>query len=753
MAAVEEFSRSVEDGLKLAKRISAGKDRSFAGTPPCPAGGMDRSSLDLLLPGAPMAYAVIGDPAIVDNPDIPSYQPHVHGRRDPPALIPLHMKEIAVEVDCLLDTAFVAVRGRWWVHCVTRSKSCDCRLVIPMGEQGSILGVEVLVGRRSFTSQTVEAGDLNLDKIAKNEGGGYLKPQFFYLTVPQVNGGTDIDLKIRWTQKLLYADGQFSINIPFRFPDYVNPLAKIFAKREKIQLNVNSGTGKEVLLQRTSHALKEKGRHGGKLSFLYEEVVENYSRKDFYFSYSVYSSDIFGSILVQSPSVNDNDQRDIFCLFLFPGNNQNRKVFRRGVVFIIDTSGSMQGKPLESVRNALSAVLLEICHEDYFNIIAFNDELRSFSSCLQPATEDMVENANNWMSTTFVAEGGTDIMHSLNEAMGLLLNNQDILPQIFLVTDGAVEDERQICSTVRTQVTSTAFIAPRISTFGIGSYCNHYFLRMLATIGRGQYGSAYDSDSIEDQMQRWFSRAWSGILANVTVDAFNHLDEFEVYPCHIPDLSVGCPLFVSGRYQGKFPDSLKVKGRLADMSDLSIDLMVQNAKDIPLEKVLAKQQIDLLTAQAWFSESKQPEEKATKLSIQSSIPSEYTCMVLLQSHSEEMDNLKQVKRYQSRKDEGLREGLLAFVRGPTVGFGNIIATVENLPAGFGEQKPTGTFNVINKAVNCCGRLADCCCCMCFIKACSKLNDQCVIAMTQFCGALSCLACSECCTELCCDGSG
>jgi len=93
-------------------------------------------------------------------------------------------------------------------------------------------------------------------------------------------------------------------------------------KREKIQLTVNRGFNKEVLLQGTSHPLKvvvfnffiytvlmyiwdiktssyvhysvfflflfqEKGRHGDKLSFMHEAVVENWSSKDFNFSYSV----------------------------------------------------------------------------------------------------------------------------------------------------------------------------------------------------------------------------------------------------------------------------------------------------------------------------------------------------------------------------------------------------------------------------------------------------------------------------------
>jgi hypothetical protein len=77
------------------------------------------------------------------------------------------------------------------------------------------------------------------------------------------------------------------VDIPFRFPYYVNPLPKVFMKREKIQMTVNSGFSKEVLLQGTSHPLKEKGRQGEKLSFRHEATVENWSSKDFNFSYSV----------------------------------------------------------------------------------------------------------------------------------------------------------------------------------------------------------------------------------------------------------------------------------------------------------------------------------------------------------------------------------------------------------------------------------------------------------------------------------
>ncbi|KAK1324841.1 hypothetical protein QJS10_CPA01g01235 [Acorus calamus] len=128
-------------------------------------------------------------------------------------------------------------------------------------------------------------------------------------------------------------------------------------------------------------------------------------------------------------------------------------------------------------------------------------------------------------------------------------------------------------------------MSPQISTFGIGSYCNHYFLRMLAAIGGGHYDAAYDVDSIETRMQRLFARTLSTILANINIDAFDHVDEFEVYPFNIADLSNRSPLVVSGRYRGNFPDYCKATGTLLDLTNFVTQLKVQRTEAIPLNKV------------------------------------------------------------------------------------------------------------------------------------------------------------------------
>ncbi|XP_015889068.2 uncharacterized protein LOC107423928 isoform X1 [Ziziphus jujuba] len=738
----EDFAKAVDDGLKLSKRIYFGKDRAVA--PPKPPPPMDKSTAHLYLPTAPMVYAVISDPAIVDNPDIPSYQPHVHGRCDPPALIPLQMNGIELQADCYLDTAFVRVSGSWRVHCVMGSRSCSCRVAIPLGEQGSILGVEVEVSRKSYHTQLIHMENNDVDK-AGSAHGGFLKPHIFTLTVPQVDGGSLLAIKINWSQKLIHRDNQFILNIPFTFPEYVTPAGKKMTKTEKIQLNVNVGTGSEVLCKTVSHPLKELRRQVGKLGFLYESEVLSWSSTDFSFSYIVPSSDTYGAVFLQSPSVHDFDQREMFYIYLSPGNQQSRKVFRKDIVFVVDISESMRGKPLDDTKNALSKALSKLDSEDSFSIIAFNGETYMFSKSMELATKETVENAIQWISINFIAGGGTNILLPLNQAIEILSNARGSVPTIFLVTDGTVEDERHICDVMKNHLTDSRTKSPRIFTFGIGTFCNHYFLRMLAMIGRGQYDAAYDVDSVEVRMQKLFDKASSLILSNITFDTLDNLDEIEVYPSWVPDLSSEGPLSVFGRYRGKFPEALKARGVLADLNNFEIDLKIHHAKDIPLDRIFAKEQIELLTAQAWLSENKQLEDKVVKISVETGVLCEYSRMGVIQN--EDIEVSKKSKPEKTKDDLGKPKVTLLVSLG--VGFGNLKATADNIPPGSEELRlPEAAEIFVKAASSCCNSMCGYCCCMCCIRCCSQLNDRCAIALAQFCGALACLGCFSC-AELCC----
>ncbi|KAM0000942.1 putative von Willebrand factor, type A, von Willebrand factor A-like domain superfamily [Helianthus debilis subsp. tardiflorus] len=740
----DDFTTGVEDGLRLSKRIYFGNDRSVAA--PKPVTPMDKAT-GSLYPTSPMVYAVIINPMIVDNPDMPSYQPHVHGRCNPPALIPLQMNSISFEVECFLDTAFVSMSGSWRVHCVMGNKKCTCRVAVPMGEEGSILGAEVEVARKSYSTRLALIDENEEEESeAKPEEGGLLKAHIFTFTIPQVDGGSNLSIKVRWSQKIMYKDGEFILDVPYSFPEYVTPASKKIPKREKIQLNVNCGPIAEVSWSTTSHQLKERKCESGKLDLLYEAQVLKWSNTDFVFKYHVSTTNLYGGVLLQSPPTPSFDQREMFCLYLVAGPDKSRKVFRKEVVFVVDISESMIGNTIEVTKNALIAALSKLDQEDSFGITAFNNETQVYSSTLESATNESIINATEWINTTFIASGGTNMSNALDQALKMFSGSSKSIPMVFFITDGAVEYERHICEDIHIQLQNNGSeLCPRINTFGIGSFCNHYFLQTLAMIGKGQYYASYDADSIEVGIQMWFSKASSSILANIVIDG---LDDMEVYPSTIPDLCSERPLIISGRFKGNFPEKLKVKGFVADTSNFTIDIEVQHANDIPLEKILAKKQIESYTTEAWFSQDKDLEKKVAKISLETGIVSEYTHMSLWKT--EPQDKPSKSGKKQGKKEAGSQNTedpkteKIKVLHHLGLGFGNTIATSENIPPGFGHKIPNQTEKLVRVTGNCCTNLFGKCCCMCCIQACSRIDNQCGIVLTQLCGALTCFGCVECC---------
>lgn len=86
-------------------------------------------------------------------------------------------------------------------------------------------------------------------------------------------------------------------------------------------------------------------------------------------------------------------------------------------MFLVDVSGSMKEGPLENAKIALLEVLSKLSPLDSFNIIAFNESTQSFSSLMELATKEAIENATQWISRNFIAEGGTNILLPLNQVL------------------------------------------------------------------------------------------------------------------------------------------------------------------------------------------------------------------------------------------------------------------------------------------------------------------------------------------------
>nr|XP_043626176.1 von Willebrand factor A domain-containing protein DDB_G0292028-like [Erigeron canadensis] len=347
------------------------------------------------------------------------------------------------------------------------------------------------------------------------------------------------------------------------------------------------------------------------------------------------------------------------------------------------------------------------------------------------------------MWENLVAQGGTNLMCPLNQAIDMVGKTGESIPLIFLITDGTVENERDIFNMVKCSLVDGSMSSPRIYTFGIGSYCNHHFLEMLAHIGRGYYDAAYETGSIDDRFQRLLENALSPMLINLTLDALEKLKSYELYPSRIPDLVYGRPLIVSGRFHGKFPECVKVSGIIGDQSSYVIDIKVRKRCDINLEMICAKREVDLLTARAWLDQNIHLEEKVAKMSLQRGIPSEYTCMIV--AHNDKIKSFVKSFLGDEKSSKSMNQKAI-YMRQISVGFGNLKATATNLPPGIENEKLTRAATIVmNAASSFYGVVASSGCWRCL----SELkNSQCFLAIAQLCTAFACLEFLDCCCDLC-----
>ena len=209
----------------------------------------------------------------------------------------------------------------------------------------------------------------------------------------------------------------------------------------------------------------------------------------------------------------------------------------REVVFVIDTSGSMEGTSMEQARAALVQGLSWLDPEDRFNLVEFNSDARLLFEESVPVMPWRLEQATEFIGE-LEANGGTNMAPALEMAMGL--PEQDgLLRQIVFITDGSVGNERDLLQQIGERLGDS-----RLFTVSIGSAPNAWFMRKAAAVGRGSHTRVGQLDEVEAQMASLWARIENPAIQNLCVDWGM---DAEFYPEIIPDLYAGEPLWLYAR--------------------------------------------------------------------------------------------------------------------------------------------------------------------------------------------------------------
>jgi Ca-activated chloride channel family protein len=209
----------------------------------------------------------------------------------------------------------------------------------------------------------------------------------------------------------------------------------------------------------------------------------------------------------------------------------------REIVYVIDTSGSMQGLSIQQARNALALAIERLGPADRFNVIQFNsttevlwDEARSATPANRAAAKSWVEGLR--------ANGGTEMAGALEAAL-VGSDEPGLVRQVVFLTDGSVGNEDQLFGIIRQRLGDT-----RLFTVGIGSAPNGHFMTKAAEFGHGTFTYIGDLREVEEKMGRLFAVLESPVLTGIEM-SWPQGVAVEAWPSRIPDLYLGEPVVVS----------------------------------------------------------------------------------------------------------------------------------------------------------------------------------------------------------------
>jgi Ca-activated chloride channel family protein len=289
----------------------------------------------------------------------------------------------------------------------------------------------------------------------------------------------------------------------------------------------------------------------------------------------------------------------------------------RQLVFVIDTSGSMDGPSIRQAREAVAMALTRLRPQDVFNVIQFNSVTEALFPAPREATQENIAAARKYVAN-LRATGGTEMAPALSLALRQPDVGQDLRQVVFL-TDGAVGNEIELFSIIERELGDS-----RLFTIGIGSAPNGYFMSRAARFGRGTHTFIGKTSEVEEQMAALFEKLERAVMRDITVQ-WPAASDVQMWPERIPDLYAGEPLLLAIR-----GDAAKVliNGRFAG-KPWQAELTLTGGQSNPAVPVLwARRKIaDLMAAQIDGGDGETTRKQVVDTALDYHLVSKYTSLV------------------------------------------------------------------------------------------------------------------------------
>jgi Ca-activated chloride channel homolog len=491
----------------------------------------------------------------------------------------------------------------------------------PLPQAAAVDDMTMRVGERTVKGRILRRAEAQAVYEAARQSGQVAslldqeRPNIFTQSVANIMPGEKVTVQISYVETLKYEDGSYEFVFPMVVgPRYVpgTPLGKSgggrLADTERVpdasritpqitpegmraghdisvDVRLDAGVPLDGLASKTHEVLIERpGASRAHVQLKDQSAIPN---KDFILRYDVAGRRIEDAVLA-----NHTDKGGYFTLILQPPDKVAAEdVNPKEIVFVLDTSGSMEGFPIEKAKESMRLALDGLYPQDTFNLITFAGDEHILFPQPVPATKENLQKAQKFLRSR-EGSGGTEMMKAIKAALDPS-DAQDHLRIVCFMTDGEVGNDMEIIGEIQKHPNA------RVFSFGIGSSINRFLLDKMAEYGRGEAEYVTLNDDGSAAARRFHERIRNPLFTDISVD-WNGLQVSDVYPKRIPDLFSAKPVILTGRYTGSAHGVIRLKGKMAGhdfVREVPVDLPESDARHDVLATLWARTRIDDLMGQ------------------------------------------------------------------------------------------------------------------------------------------------------------
>jgi Ca-activated chloride channel family protein len=531
--------------------------------------------------------------------------------------------------------------------------------VFPLPQSAAVDDMTMVVGDRTVKGKIKRREEAQAIYEAAREAGQTAslldqeRPNIFTQSVANIAPGAEVNITISYVEFLKYEEGTYEFVFPMvvgpryipgrptgkrgggwapdtsKVPDAsritprVAPRATRAGHDISIEVKLDAGVPIDGL-KSTLHEIDvtRVDNHRAVVRLKDQATIPN---KDFILKF-----DVAGKKMSDAVMTHRGAQGGFFTLILQPPERVTAAdVTPKELVFVLDTSGSMSGFPIEKAKETMKLALDNLYPDDTFNLITFSGDTHVLFPQPVPATRENLQRAQRFLASR-QGSGGTEMMEAIRAALAPS-DEQDHVRIVCFMTDGEVGNDMEIISEIQKHPNA------RVFAFGIGSSVNRFLLDKMAEHGRGEVEYVTLEDDGSAAARRFHERVRTPLLTDIEID-WAGLPVADVYPKRIPDLFSAKPLILTGRYTSAARGVIRLRCNLAGQNfvkEIPVELPESQPEHDTLATLWARTRINDLMSQDYAgiqNDDPQPDarEAITQLGLEYRLMTQFTSFVAVE---------------------------------------------------------------------------------------------------------------------------